>query len=350
LKDLILLIFKIIEIKKIKKKLYIKDKLYIMNNLPKAVHSVDIYDNICKKALDESKKPFINNIANGDDIIEISIKNNEPFLTKSNNSAHWKCRRVETIKFLEQCCKLLDSQNPINLVINIGLHDCYHSDLGIMVFSLRHENQKNIVIPDSYAMGNYGGKLNISLGTSEINNNSAKIKGAFFVGASTGSGDPRNNERLQLCNKYVNHPNIKCYINNFCQIDFNNIKNTYPNYELFKSNHIDSNIQLKYKYVISVDGNTVAWDRVPWILNSKSVLLKKKSSHKNWYYDFLIKNEHYIEFDDDSELENIINNTPDEECKRIIDNANIFCKNYLHEISHLTYMSKLLYYLSLNNK
>ena len=140
------------------------------------------------------------------------------------------------------------------------------------------------------------------------------------------------------------------YINNFCQIDINKIKNTYPNYELFKSNHIDINTQLKYKYVINVDGNTVAWDRVPWILNSKSVLLKKKSSHKNWYYDFLIKNEHYIEFDDDSELENIINNTSDTECKRIIDNANNFVKNYLHEISHLTYMSKLLYYLSLNNK
>jgi hypothetical protein len=314
-----------------------------MTNLPK-----HIYDNICKKAFEEAKNPFINNIANGDDIIEISIRNNVPFVTKSNNSDFWRCRMVETIKFLEKCCKFLDQQNPINLVINIGLHDSYDNDLGIMVFSLRHQNDKNIIIPNTAEMANYGGKLN-NIFHRELDNN-AKIKCAIFVGSSTGSFDPKNNERLQLCNKYVNHPNIKCYINNFCQIDFNKIKETYPNYELFKSNNIDINTQLKYKYVISVDGNTAAWERVPWILNSKSVLSKKKSTHKTWYYDFLIKNEHYIEFDDNSELENIINNTSDEECKRIIDNANIFCKNYLHEISHLTYMSKLLYNLFLINK
>jgi hypothetical protein len=314
-----------------------------MTNLPK-----HIYDNICKKAFEEANKPFINNIANGDDIIEISIRNNVSFLTKTNNSDHWKHRRHGVINFVEKCCKLLDPQNPINLVINVGLHDAYHEDLGIMVFSLRPENKTNLVIPDLYAMDNYGGKLN---NIDNFNNNS-KIKGAIFIGSATGPSNPENNQRLQLCNKYVNHKNIKCYISWFLPEYYFNPKITtiFPNYELFKSNNIDINTQLKYKYVISVDGHTTAWDRVPWILNSKSVLLKKKSSHKNWYYDFLIKNEHYIEFDDDSELENIINNTSDDECKRIIDNANNFVKNYLHEISHLTYMSKLLYYLSLNNK
>ena len=171
----------------------------MMNNLPK-----HIYDNICKKAFEEAKTPFINNIANGHDIIEISIRNNVPFLTKSDNSDHWRYRRTVVINFVEKCCKLLDPQNPINLVINIGLHDSYH-DLGIMVFSLRPENKKNLVIPDLYAMDNYGGKLN----NIELDNFN-KIKGAFFVGASTGSYDPKNNERLQLCNKYVNHQYIKC--------------------------------------------------------------------------------------------------------------------------------------------
>ena len=129
----------------------------------------------------------------------------------------------------------------------------------------------------------------------------------------------------------------------------NKIIESYPNYQLFKSNNIDILSQLKYQYVISVDGNTTAWDRVPWVLNSKSLCLKKKSLQKNWYYDFFSKDEHYIEFDDDNEIENIINNTSDQEFKRINTNANKFCKEYLTEQSHLLYMSKLLYNIWLNN-
>ena len=182
-----------------------KNLIFIETNLPKEVHLVD---NICKKAFEEAKKPFINNIANGYDIIEISIRNNVPFVTKSNNSDHWRHRRLGVINFVEKCCKLLDPQNPINLVINVGLHDSYHEDFGIMVFSLRPENKTNLVIPDLYAMGNYGGKLN-NIFHRELDNNT-KIKCAFFVGASTGSYDAKNNERLQLCNKYVNHQYIKC--------------------------------------------------------------------------------------------------------------------------------------------
>lgn len=34
---------------------------------------------------------------------------------------------------------------------------------------------------------------------------------------------------------------------------------------------------LKFKYLISVDGHTAAWLRLPMILNSNSVLLKQES-------------------------------------------------------------------------
>ena len=339
-----------------------------------------VFYNICKKAYDEAKKPFVNNKANNSDIIKICIKNNKPYLIRhirrtSNNG--WRSRTNVVFKFFTKCCKLLDIKTPINIVLNIGLHDAYNEELGIMVFSLRNDDQKNIVIPDIYAMENYNGKLKIN------DNNTDKITSAIFVGSSTGSLDPKTNERLQLCNKYINHPNIKCSINNFYQIDMNKIIETYPNYQLFKSSNIDIQAQLKYKYVISVDGNTTAWDRIPWILNSKSLCLKKKSLQKNWYYDFLNKNEHYIEFDDDNEIETIINQDLtqtitqpqhqnitqpqnitqtqpqnitqpqnqdiNQEFNRINKNANKFCKEYLTEEAHLLYMSKLLYNIWLNN-
>lgn len=51
---------------------------------------------------------------------------------------------------------------------------------------------------------------------------------------------------------------------------------------------------LKYKYLISIDGNTAAWQRVPWILNSGSVLLLVETDIEEWFYEDLIPYFHYI--------------------------------------------------------
>jgi hypothetical protein len=129
----------------------------------------------------------------------------------------------------------------------------------------------------------------------------------------------------------------------------NDIIAEYPNYTLISSNGLSIEQQQEYKYIINVDGNTCAWDRVPWVLYSNSVCLKKTSNNVCWYYDFMLKNEHYVEFDDDSEIEHIINTISIDDCKRIISNANQFCDDYLKINSHLLYMSKLLHYISLKN-
>ncbi|MGI4776407.1 MAG: glycosyl transferase family 90, partial [Janthinobacterium lividum] len=44
---------------------------------------------------------------------------------------------------------------------------------------------------------------------------------------------------------------------------------------LDNSGHLTESEHLKYKYLVSVDGNTCAWARVPWIMLSNSVLLKQ---------------------------------------------------------------------------
>lgn len=50
---------------------------------------------------------------------------------------------------------------------------------------------------------------------------------------------------------------------------------------------------LKHKYLISIDGNTAAWLRVPWILLSNSILLKPKTAFTQMFYDAL---EPYINY------------------------------------------------------
>ena len=51
---------------------------------------------------------------------------------------------------------------------------------------------------------------------------------------------------------------------------------------------------LKYKFLVSIDGETAAWKRPEWIMISESVLLKTTTKFYQWYYDGLIPWLNYI--------------------------------------------------------
>ena len=51
---------------------------------------------------------------------------------------------------------------------------------------------------------------------------------------------------------------------------------------------------IKYKYLISIDGNTCAWQRVPWIMLSGSVLLLVETDMEEWFYADMIPYFHYV--------------------------------------------------------
>lgn len=89
---------------------------------------------------------------------------------------------------------------------------------------------------------------------------------------------------------------------------------------------------LKYKYLLSVDGNTCAWMRVPWIMLSNSVLLKQETSKIEWFYPALKAFYNYIPLREDlrdlfEKYEWLKNN--DDKAKIISENATNFIKNNL---------------------
>jgi hypothetical protein len=51
---------------------------------------------------------------------------------------------------------------------------------------------------------------------------------------------------------------------------------------------------IKYKYLISIDGNAATGTRVAWIMNSNSVLLKQESDKIQWYYSALKPYHNYV--------------------------------------------------------
>jgi hypothetical protein len=108
---------------------------------------------------------------------------------------------------------------------------------------------------------------------------------------------------------------------------------------------------LKYKYLLSIDGNSCTGTRVPWIMLSNSVLVKQDSNKIQWFYSAIKPYVHYIPIKSDltnifSQLDWIKNH--DYEVQSISKNAHNFVKHNLmpehidaHVIITLNEYSKL---------
>ena len=277
---------------------------------------------------------------NNNSIIGITIINSIPYFSGNQK---FQGRGQSVLNFIKNVCS--NFPKKINCKLAIGLGDA-HDNLkeGIMVFS-KNKESNCILIPDLYSMNNYGGKISKRDNVPFLR----KRNEGLFIGSTTGNGNPEKNSRLRLCDFSLNNKKIKAYINNICQISEDKIAKTYPKYKNFLHKNLSIEEQVQYKYLINVDGNTCAWDRLVWILNTNSICLKQKSNNKCWYYDLLENNKHYIEFNEPDELINIINNLNEQKCNDIIKNANAFVNEYLREKAHMLYMGNLLYNISLNN-
>jgi hypothetical protein len=85
--------------------------------------------------------------------------------------------------------------------------------------------------------------------------------------------------------------------------------------------------QIKYKYILDIDGHSNTWDATAWKLYSGSVLLKTQSIWKQWFYDDFREWEHYVPVKNDfsdlnARIEWCIAN--DDKCKEIAENARKF--------------------------
>ena len=104
---------------------------------------------------------------------------------------------------------------------------------------------------------------------------------------------------------------------------------------ILQSNNVESVREadhLKYKYLISMDGNTAAWKRVPWIMYSNSVLVKQETIATQWFYPAMKPYVHYVPVNENltdlfSQIEWM--KSHDTELQKISQNAHNFVKNNL---------------------
>lgn len=163
----------------------------------------------------------------------------------------------------------------------------------------------------------------------------------FWRGSSTGGTYNLNNyatlPRLSLVMMSKSFPHlIDAKFTNYVQFsddksgqDLRNVLEI-----LFGQEHkwVKERDHLKYKYLISVDGNTAAWLRVPWIMLSNSVLLKQESDYIEIFSSSMKPFVHYVPIKHDlsdimEKLEWLKNN--DEQAKKIAYNATKFVEENL---------------------
>ncbi|MBR2513554.1 MAG: lipopolysaccharide A protein [Halomonas sp.] len=138
-------------------------------------------------------------------------------------------------------------------------------------------------------------------------------------------------------------PHRRYFIEHFHAHPLCNVGDTNKDAELGKKPFMSIQEQLKYKFILSIEGNEVA-SNLKWIMASNSLCFMVKPKFETWFMEgLLIPNVHYVELKEDySDLEDKINfyQKNEDAAARIIKNANDYVKPFLNHqrellISHL---------------
>ena len=212
-------------------------------------------------------------------------------------------------------------------LFDVCLHDMVGQDevdYTVLGFSALKSDNQNILVPDLYAMQNYFGSLE-EPDPFEFKN---KIDEFFFIGNYTGDGRPLVNKRAQFCRWAMDKPWCHAFLSEIHQVPEQTMFEADPGYTDYMHKYLPRKYQKMYKHLVSIDGNTAAWDRPAWIMNSNSVLWKQDSDHVCWWSELCKEGQHYIGFKDPDEIEAKWRGRQD--YTEIVREANAFVKNLDH--------------------
>lgn len=172
----------------------------------------------------------------------------------------------------------------------------------------------------------------------------------IWRGATTGFGfgneiPYRSVSREVLIKKYCNEQSLKEGIDVGLTKIIQNAKKNPQDYKKFIKPFMTREELLRYKYILSVEGNDVATN-LKWIMCSDSVLVMPKPQIESWVMEsHLIPYVHYVPvMDDFSDLQTqlIWCNRNQKKCLEIIKNAQKFIKVFLNESNENKVMKSVL--------
>ena len=187
-------------------------------------------------------------------------------------------------------------------LIDVCLHDMVGQDevdYTVLGFSALKTDTTNILVPDLYAMQNYFGALD----EPDPFTWDSKIDEFFFIGNYTGDGRPLVNRRASFCRWAFDKSWCHAYLSEIHQVPLQTMFEADPGYERYTHTSLPKKYQKMYRHLVSIDGNTAAWDRPVWIMNSNSVLWKQESDHVCWWSHLCREGTHYIGFKNFEDIE-----------------------------------------------
>ena len=189
-----------------------------------------------------------------------------------------------------------------------------HKHKYVFTYSKQMEDNTAICIPDMYYITHNGytdNKFKL-IDTNQIPFEEKKSECIY-------RGNIENGSKYNF-KEYENKPEIN-------QREYlKKIQHKISNFD-FKDDYKDIVEQIKYKYILDVDGWANTWDATIWKLYSGSVLLKTDSIWEQWYYDKLDPWVHYVPVENDfSDLDEKIKwcILHDTECQKIVKNSREF--------------------------
>jgi len=237
---------------------------------------------------------------------------------------------------------------------NIELHDSYSYlprgceealYTGCMTWSKNRTHNHVVLLPDLYQLSNYGNGSLITPDSFSSWSQKPLDKIGFF-GTTTGNRSPLLNQRIQTCVWARDHKDIvDAYITKVAQMSEQDVVQSIG-VSAFKDilhDRVSHQDMFKYKFLLDIPGNTASWDRVPLVLQSKSLLFKMPCSDMTWYYPLLHNNTHYVAVGHnsiESNLKYYLANP--KEANFIIDCANKFANTFLTGRHALLYTTALM--------
>lgn len=225
----------------------------------------------------------------------------------------------------------------------VTYHDAYTDTSDLMVYAKNKDFKHQSLIPDYYQTGGYSWQLKPIADYTPVHEKKPEV---CFYGASTGNCAVAENDRINACLWSIDHRHCsKFYITNLCQIDSKTLDDCVGvKAKAILTNPISIQEQLKSRFVMSIDGNTAAWDRPVWIMQSKCPLFKYESPNVLWYYPAMKADVHYIDVPNLESIPNLVHEylNQQQRCADIVERANIFVQEYCCRSSHVNYMRELL--------
>lgn len=289
-------------------------------------------------------------------LVKFKIRNNQLFMDSTNNASGRASYVLKALKYLIETIGLPDLDVVMTMADAVNDHYSFLNQKGpVFAFAKKKDTKNVILIPDFEALSDYKERFDDKSLQRYVWEN--KEKKAFWRGATTGNIYKKNNlfsiPRVKLTLLSLKYPNLVdakfTAILPMCENEAE-IKKILSDHDLL-ANYANIDDQLKYQYLIDIDGNSCSYSRCYWILLSNSMLLKQESDDIQWYYKGLIPYQNYVPYKNDfSDIIDKVEWAIKHDCnaKRIAINATEFARKDLSvEYIYLYFYKVLLEYARL---